>query len=255
MSRVWLYGRHSTVHQSMTEAAQRERCEQFFKRELEPLGYVCVGWFYDRAQSGGTPFSEREQGRLVTAGAAPGDRIVCAKLDRAFRSISDGVNLIKMLALRDVEFVFCDVLISGSPSMVKFFRNILLAIGELERDVTSERTKEVKAYRRSKGLPYCSSCPIGWKKVTVTRGVDKPEAEYRVDEAERQLVTRMASLRGQGWTQERIALWCIRQQELPAKRKFSDRTTVRWALMARDKGYPKLCNYKEMRRLVASGEI
>lgn len=242
------YGRHSTKKQDITEEVQQARCEEYYTRMLKPMGVQWGGWFYDPATQGKKPISERTEGRQVFAMLRPGDHLVFAKLDRAFRSVADGCSTIEQLANRKVTVHSLDLQIDTSTAIGKFFRTILLAVAELERDFTCDRVNETIAYRKAKGLPYCHSCPIGWR----MHGV-KPRRYFRVDMDERALCDAMAELRAKGASQNEIALWCIKQTQFETKRRFTDRSTVRWALMAREHNYPRITNYKDLRRMVRDG--
>ena len=247
---VFAYGRHSTRKQSLTKQTQHRLCREYWKRVLKPKG---VGWhafFYDAAVQGSKAFSERTQGRQVYAGLRPGDHFVLAKLDRGFRSVVDGSATIDAMNRRGVVIHICDLNVDTSTTMGKFFVNTLLAVAQLERDFASERTSDGIAYRKAMGLPYCGSAPIGWKVVG-----EKPHRRYRVDADERNFCDELARLRDLGWSQNRLALWCIHQKEYATKRTFTDRTAVRQALMAREYGYPKIMNCKTLRKMVASGQI
>lgn len=244
------YGRHSTNKQELTEEVQRYRCKDYFDRNLADRGYQWGGFFYDKATQGKVPFSERTQGRLVFTMARPGDALVVSKLDRSFRSLRDGIDVMEQLAARNVSFHSLDLLIDTTTPLGKFFRTILLAVAELERDFTSERVTETIAMRKREGLPHCRFAPVGWKIVG-----RKPHKEYRVDDEERRMVQAMAAGRTAGMSYEALAYWSVTQKQYPCKRTFPSREQVRWALNARLAGYPKVTNYKEFNRLVKSGEI
>lgn len=244
------YGRHSTNKQELTEEVQRYRCKDYFDRNIAHRGFEYGGFFYDRATQGKVPFSEREFGRVLFHMARPGDAIVVTKLDRSFRSLRDGIDVMEQLAARKVSFHSLDLLIDTTTPLGKFFRTILLAVAELERDFTSERVSETIAMRKREGLPHCRFAPVGWKIVG-----RKPHKEYRVDAEERRLVQAMATGRQAGMSYEELAYWSVTQKHYPCKRTFPSRDQVKWALNARLAGWPKVTNYKEFNRMVKSGEI
>lgn len=244
------YGRHSTNKQELTQEVQEHRTYEYYQRHLAPRGVQWGGFYYDKATSAKTPFSERAQGRLVFAIARPNDHIVVTKMDRPFRSLRDGLNCMDQFAARGVTFHTMDLQVDTSTPLGRFFRTVLLAVAELEREFTSERVKETIAMRRREGRPHCAYSPVGWKIVG-----QKPNQVYRVDEAERALVDSMAKCRAAGMGYDEIALWQMRQKDLKVKRLFPTREQVKWAINARRAGYPKVTNYKEFNRMVVSGEI
>lgn len=244
------YGRHSTKKQELTKEVQEFRTHEYWERILKPRGVEWGGFFYDAATSAKKPMSEREHGRVLFATAKPGDHIVISKLDRAFRSLRDGIISIENLSTRGVSFHSLDLQIDTSTPLGRFFRTILLAVAELEREFTSERVKETIELRKREGRPHSKACPVGWKIVG-----EKPNRYYRVDPAERRLVEIMAEGRKDGLSYDQLALWNMSQTLLDTKRVFSTRDLVKWALNARLAGYPKVTNYKEFHRLVRSGKI
>lgn len=243
------YGRHSTNKQELTREVQEFRTHEYWDRNLRPQGVAWGGFFYDAATSAKVPFSERAQGRSLCAILRGGDHVVVSKLDRPFRSLRDGIASMDMFHQRNVAFHSLDLLIDTSTPLGRFFRTILLAVAELEREFVSERVKETIALRRREGKPHGQGCPIGW----AIKG-KRPNRVYRVDEQERRLVAEMARLRKAGMSYDSIALWSM-GGHWPNKRTFSTRDLVKWAIHARRAGYPKVTNYKVFHKMVASGEI
>lgn len=244
------YGRHSTNKQELTREVQEFRTHSYWERVLKPKGVEWGGFHYDAATSAKIPFTERPDGRKVYAIARQGDHIVVSKMDRAFRSLRDGIVSIDLFAGKGVTFHSPDLQVDTSTPLGRFFRSVLLAVAELEREFVSERVKETVALRKREGRPHGRSSPIGWKIVG-----QKPRREYRPDPDERKLVDLMAMRRKAGMSYDDIALWTMRQREVSAKRAFSTRDIVRWAILARRAGYPKITNYKEFHRMVRAGEI
>lgn len=242
------YGRHSTAKQEMTRDAQEFRVQDYWERNLAPKGVVWGGFHYDEATSGRQPFTEREHGRVIHAVAQPGDHIVVAKLDRPFRSLRDGIVSMEQWHDRGVLFHSLDLQVDTSTPIGRFFRSVLLAVAELEREFAKERTQEIIQSRRRQGLPYSRGCAIGWKIVG-----ESPFRRYKADPVERAFIDRMAQLRSQGLSTDHIALWCVGKGRDPAcKRTFSTRGLVRAALNARKMGYPKVSDYKAINKM-ASG--
>jgi hypothetical protein len=70
------YGRHSTGKQAMAREVQAFKCHDYWQRNLQHKGIQCGGFYYDPATSARTPFSEREQGRVLHPVATLGEHIV-----------------------------------------------------------------------------------------------------------------------------------------------------------------------------------
>lgn len=255
MGLAYLYGRHSTDKQELTEDIQHDMCMRFYERELKPKGVRLAGWFYDDALSSSVLFGERDKGRVVMASVQPGDHIVMAKMSRTFRSVRDGENTLHQLGLRNVTVHPLDMQVDTTRAHGRFVRTVWMAADQLWREVSREAAQETLAYRRSKGLPCSKSIPIGWKSVG-----QKPHRQYRVDQQERVLVEHIAVLYAGGMSLESIALWGHRQSQFPNKRQFTHRDAVKWCLNARSLGYPKIEGYKAVRKIVrekrmASGQV
>lgn len=238
------YGRHSTNKQELTREVQEHRTQEYWERNLRDRGVLWGGFFYDAATSARVPFSERESGRQLHAVAMPGDHIVVTKLDRPFRSLRDGVLNMEQWNDRGVNFHSLDLQVDTSTPMGRFFRTVILAVAELEREFARERTMETAMLRQKQGVPHSRGCPFGWRIVG-----EAPHRKYKPDEGERALIEEMASMREGGYSHDDIALWNYRQTLFPNKRIFPTRWQVRAALLARSMGYPKITNYKTINRM------
>lgn len=201
MPTVYCYGRASTDKQAVTEDAQRSACEDYVDRSLKPQGFTYGGWMYDAATSGSTQMFEREQGRNLWALVQPGDRIVWAKLDRAFRSTYDFVQTMQLLQAKGVSFTSLDIGLDSGTPIGRCVFTIMAAFAELEREFIRERTRNGLRAKRQNGKPLNSSAPIGWKKCGT-----KGDAYFLPDPVERAQVERMVAMRDSGVSLERITM-------------------------------------------------
>jgi DNA invertase Pin-like site-specific DNA recombinase len=250
MPRAWLYGRHSSAKQDLTEDIQQDICEKFFADKLEPMGVTLVDWFYDPAVSSVNPFSERDQGRVVFVSAQPGDHIVCAKWSRAFRSLADGTKTLEQLRYRGVTFHACDLQADETRANGRLVRNLQMSVDQYQREIAAEAQNEIMHWRMGQGVPYSRGCPLGWRAVGV-----KPHRVFHADPMERALCTFMSNLRKSGMAVERIALWAVNQKVIPAKRRLDHVDAVLWALLAHQKGYPKISGFKRLRSMAKLGQV
>lgn len=252
MSRVFLYGRHSTDKQDLTEEVQHDTCLRFYQEKLQPKGLMLAlpGWFYDPATSSENAFSEREQGRIVFVSAQPGDHIVTAKWSRAFRSLSDGTRTLEQFKIRRVTVHAVDLPIDTTRANGRLVQNVQMSVDQYYREIASEAQQEIMDYRMRNGLPFSRGVPVGWRVIG-----KKPHRRFQADTQERVLCEMMAKLRTNGWTIEQIALWCLDQIMFPNKRRFGHVDGVHWALLARDKGYPKVSGFKRLRKMARLGQV
>lgn len=198
---VYCYGRASTSKQTLTESHQRSVCEEFVQRSLVPEGYTYGGWLYDSATSGSRPMFERDDGRKLWALVQPGDKIVWAKLDRAFRSVLDAAQTMMLLSQKGVSFNSLDLGLDTGTPIGRCVFTILTAFAELELEFIRQRTKDGLRAKSSDGKPHSKHAPIGWLKAGKKR-----DSYYLPDPKERAQVAEMVALRRAGASLERITL-------------------------------------------------
>lgn len=162
MAFAYAYGRSSTAMQAVSIEVQEEQCRKFYEWRLQPQG---IGWgnFYkDTATSGGTDLQERESGSVLLSRLQHGDHLIFAKMDRAFRSMTDQVLTLETLRSRGVNVHFLDAGVDASTPTGKLLLDILASFAEFERKRISERTKESAARRLADGLAW-GNPPYGFK--------------------------------------------------------------------------------------------
>lgn len=231
MGIVYGYGRHSTAKQSITEDAQRDAVESYIQTRLS--GHTYGGWFYDAAVSGKKSLFERPEGMRLWALVQPGDHIVWAKLDRAFRRVIDGSTAMQMLAAKGVFVHSLDLGIDTSTPVGNFIYTVMVAFAELERDFACQRTRDGLAAKRRAGRPYCPAVPIGWRK----RG-SGADSSWLPCETEREHVRQIVKLREDGLSLIEIAKVFRRVGPRP-NGKFWNKNSISRAVTAYEQGFPK----------------
>ena len=227
---VYGYGRHSTDKQGLTEEAQRTKVEAYIKSHLPDQEYK--GWIYDPATSGAQPLFERPSGRNLLTLLQPGDHVVWAKLDRAFRSVLDGVSTLSMLGLRNVFVHSLDLGLDTSTAIGRCICTVMLAFAELERSYASQRTKDALRVKRDAGKPSGAKPPIGWHKVGKKR-----DSYYAPDMEERAQVQAISEMRDTGLSYESIQLEMLNVRRTNGRRW--NKNSIRLAVMAAVRGFPK----------------
>ena len=256
MARCYAYGRASTSKQGMTREVQERACRDYFDAHLKSKGVEWAGFFYDSATSGGTLFSEREQGRTVFFSLQRGDCLVVAAMDRLFRAKVDGFLTLDQLDRKGVKRVVLDLPdlsgLEGDEELYDMLESNMVLYAHMYRRMLSRKMKRDNAAKREAGLPFSRCAPVGWRTVG-----DRLSKAYRVDRAERRYISFMQTLADEGLSADEIACWCATQSQFATKpgRKFAHPAYVRWALRAREAGYPKITSQEEFSRLWASGEI
>lgn len=82
------------------------------------------------------------------------DVFVVTKLDRLARSVVDLSNIVQLLEKKDVDLVVLDQGIDTTTIYGRLQFNILAAIGEFERGIICERSREGREKARAKGVRF-----------------------------------------------------------------------------------------------------
>lgn len=110
----------------------------------------CEAVYSDDGVSAVAP--ERPQFRAALAALEPGDTLIIWKMDRAFRSLWDALEVLAALEARNVEFQSLTDTIDTTTPMGRFAYQITNAFAELERAIIVERTKAGMAAARRRGI-------------------------------------------------------------------------------------------------------
>ena len=160
------YGRVSTDKQEESLKNQKDSIRRY--AEYNTLGEIEV-YFIDAAVSGKIPLRDRAAGKEMLLAVRPGDNVIIAKIDRAFRSLKDCLEVLEGFQRQGVRIHICD-LVGGSfdltSPMGQFLIQILAAVAELERNYISIRTKEGLRSRKRAGIKYTRHAGYGftWEK-------------------------------------------------------------------------------------------
>ena len=169
--KVYGYLRVSTDKQSDSLASQESLVEDYFERMKKlgdlPEDTTFSGCFADEDKSGSTPLFERPAGYEMLKVIRPGDHIIVAKHDRAFRCMMDACTTIKQLQTQDVELHMINLGVSPSNPIGKFVFHIMSAFAELEVEFIRARINDALAHRKRTGRPVNQSTPLGYKRQKV----------------------------------------------------------------------------------------
>lgn len=247
MPTAYGYARASTGRQSLTFDVQKNAVEQHYRSALEPKGFAWGGMFEDKAVSGNTPFTEREQGLKLWVITQPGDAIVWMKMDRASRSTADGARLLEMLKAKNVSVHSLDLGLDMTTPTGQFMANLLISLGQLERSWISSRTKDAFAARKARGLPATNAAPAGYK-----RQGPKKSSELVPDPVERALLDEVWREFLGGKSMEKISneLYWKGVRRKKGSQYRSD--FFIYAMVARALGYPILFTYAEYKVVTMS---
>lgn len=132
------YARVSTEEQNLNlqiDALNRAGCDMIFRDE----GVSAAA-------------KVRPQFSAALDALAPGDRLTIWKMDRAFRSLLDALQMLEQLEAMDVAFVSLTDAIDTKTPMGRFAYQIINAFGELERALIAERTRAGMQAAKERGI-------------------------------------------------------------------------------------------------------
>ncbi|WP_298958342.1 recombinase family protein [uncultured Roseibium sp.] len=135
-TRVYGYARVSTEDQNLDMQLQA----------LEEYG--CTFVFKEKKSAYRV---KRKQLEWLKKSLAPGDTLVVWKLDRLGRDVGDLIKFMGFLKDRDINFVSLRDQIDTRTAMGNFMFHLLASLAQLERDLTSERTKAGIAAKKKRG--------------------------------------------------------------------------------------------------------
>jgi DNA invertase Pin-like site-specific DNA recombinase len=163
---VFGYSRVSTTEQA-DEGASLDAQQQQINGYAMMKGWRVSEHFVERAVSGSTPLADRPEGKRMLAALRKGDVLVTAKLDRAFRSSLDALNVLKDLKAKGVSLHMIDLGgdVTGN-GISKMVFTILAAVAEGERDRIRERIRDAKRHLTAQGVFNGGRRPFGVDVVT-----------------------------------------------------------------------------------------
>lgn len=213
---VHAYLRASTSTQRESPEVQRELIQRYcaYKNLPEPL------WYLDMATSGKVSFTERDAGSALCKALKPGDHVIIAKLDRAFRRLSDCCIMLDEFERRRITLHVTNMEGLGSLDLSspigRTVIQILAVFAELERRMISERTSESLRALKRKGMAVGRPA-YGKKHETRYRTENGKRIAYRVevdDPEERAMMKQLWDWRKEGWS-----LYQIREKLFKVKTK------------------------------------
>ena len=157
-----LYARVSTERQSEVRDGsldtQVDRLKQYidFKKPLAKVkradDWKIIDVYREEGKSGKT--TERPELQRLMSDIKTGriNAVICTKLDRITRSLIDFYKLNATFTKCNVEFISLEENFDTSTPMGKAMLKITLVFAELERETTSERTKDKMQWRAERGL-------------------------------------------------------------------------------------------------------
>lgn len=213
MSVAYGYIRVSTAIQAESELgllAQQRMIRDYAKFKLAREGIKLETIYSDPGVSAySINMADRPQGAIMLANAKRNDHIIVAKLDRAFRSVSDFAKIVAVLHSRGVHLHLLDLGVDTSSAAGRMVATIMASIAEWEARRIGERIRDAVNVIKQLGYAHTgpTRVPIGWSAWPlnrVKRGQKKQPRRLRPCERERRAGRLALSMRNKGCTYQEI---------------------------------------------------
>lgn len=188
--RVGAYARVSTQNQLLEHDSSLDTQFELIRKRAEFQGeaarsssarpWKIVGEYREEGRSGKNIDRPALQRLLADIEAGKLDVVCVTKIDRITRSLTDFYKLWAAFEKHDVEFIALHDNFDTTGASGRAMLKITLVFAELERERTSERTKEKIQARREQGLWFGGQVPLGYRvnpANKTTLEIDEPVAK------------------------------------------------------------------------------
>jgi site-specific DNA recombinase len=142
--------------------AQREACDAYIDSQRHEGWLALDDRYDDGGYSGGTLERPALQRLIRDVEAGRVDTVVCYKIDRLSRSLTDFAKLVDVFERNRVTFVSVTQSFCTTTSMGRLTLNILLSFAQFERELAGERIRDKFAASRRKGIFMGGRPPLGY---------------------------------------------------------------------------------------------
>jgi site-specific DNA recombinase len=142
--------------------AQREACAAYIDSQRHEGWLALDDRYDDGGYSGGTLERPALQRLMLDIEAGRVDTVVCYKIDRLSRSLTDFAKLVDVFERNSVTFVSVTQSFCTTTSMGRLTLNILLSFAQFERELAGERIRDKFAASRRKGIFMGGHPPLGY---------------------------------------------------------------------------------------------
>ena len=164
--RCAVYTRKSSeegLGQELQQPGRPARGLRCLHRQPASEGWLALDDRYDDGgYSGGTLERPALQRLIRDIEAGRVDTVVCYKIDRLSRSLTDFAKLVDVFERNSVTFVSVTQSFCTTTSMGRLTLNILLSFAQFERELAGERIRDKFAASRRKGIFMGGHPPLGY---------------------------------------------------------------------------------------------
>jgi DNA invertase Pin-like site-specific DNA recombinase len=143
--------------------AQRDACAAYIDSQRHEGWLALDDRYDDGGYSGGTLERPGLQRLIRDIEAGRVDTVVCYKIDRLSRSLTDFAKLVDVFERHNVTFCSVTQQFNTTTSMGRLTLNILLSFAQFEREVIGERIRDKFAASRKKGMWMGGWPPLGYE--------------------------------------------------------------------------------------------
>lgn len=218
--------------------AQVTSIERYFQYlQLRDPRLVWGGWFRDEAVSASKKmFANRPEGKRLDACLRPGDQIIFAKLDRAFRNLKDLTHTIEHWVQRKIGLHFADMQIDLTTPAGMAMLQMAGVFAQWEASMVSVRVREAQAKLKAGGRPAAGRAPIGMRWVDPGKGRTHTLASNNAKRRVMQEIVRLRDVEGLSFRQisDRIERELAAYEKRPERQRDGGRD---WHVMKCCRGY------------------
>lgn len=212
MEKAIAYVRVSSEEQSR-EGVSLDAQEARVRAYAVMRGLELVEIFREEGVSAKTPLKKRPEGSKVVELLAKkkATHVIAVKLDRLFRNTADALSQSEQWDRAKCALHVIDMggtAIDTASAMGRMFFTMAAAFAEMERNLTSERTKSALGHKKAAAKAYCHHTPFGYDRV----GESLVECS-----GEMETVKRIRAMRGTGHSYQQIAN-VLMHEGVPTKR-------------------------------------
>jgi DNA invertase Pin-like site-specific DNA recombinase len=127
-------------------------------------GLEVTEFFSDDAQSASTPLADRPGGAALLLALRPGDHVIMASLDRAWRSIADATKTLQVWKKQGIVIHILNMPVDLSTPLGELVFGILACVAQFERAMIAERIGNgVRAAVAARGGRWGRQAAYGWR--------------------------------------------------------------------------------------------